>query len=87
MKKTMDNKPYVYGIRIFLGDGYKPMAELAFGEGGRPNGKKETIEWDRPDERDRFYISAYTFVWDERLPPEISFNNFVQGKCFDERKD
>lgn len=57
---------YVYGIRIFLGNDRTPMAELAFGDGGRPNGETKIIRWDCPDERDFYVINAYTYIWDER---------------------
>lgn len=57
---------YVYAMRIFLQDGYRPMAELAFGDGGRPNGETITIPYDNVDERNKYVINSYTFVWDER---------------------
>lgn len=75
----MDNKRYVYAVRLFLKDGYQPMAELAFGEGGRPNGETEIIEWDVPTERERYCINAYTFIWDEReVVKNCTFNEFIR---------
>jgi hypothetical protein len=75
----MDNKRYVYAVRLFLKDGHQPMAELAFGEGGRPNGETEIIEWDVPAERERYYINAYTFIWDEReVVKNYTFNEFIR---------
>lgn len=72
------NKKYVYGVRIFLRDGYQPMAELMFGDGGRPNGETEIIEWDREDERKRFVINAYTYIWDERpVVKDYTFNQYI----------
>lgn len=69
-------KRYVYGVRIFLVNGYKPMAELMFGDGGKPNGETEIIEWDVTSERDRFIINAYTYIWDER--PTVKDYTFKQ---------
>ncbi len=60
-------KRYVYAVRIFLKDGYKHMAELALGDGGRPNGETVTIRWDILDERDNYIINAYTLMFDERF--------------------
>lgn len=61
------NKRFVYGVRIWLKDGHQPMADLAFGEGGRPNGEVITIDWDDVLEREKYIINAYTFIWDERV--------------------
>jgi len=75
-----DNRRYVYGIRIYLKDGYKPMADLAFGDGGRTNGEITTIEWDRPDEREKYHIDCYTFIWDERAPVhKWTFQEYANG--------
>lgn len=75
-----DNRRYVYGIRIYLKDGYRPMADLAFGDGGRTNGEIVTIEWDRPDEREKYYIDSYTFIWDDRAPVQRwTFQEFANG--------
>ena len=62
----MGFKPFAYAVRIFLEGGYKPMAEIALGEGGRPTGETKIIPWDNVYERDKYVINAYTFVWDER---------------------
>ena len=70
----MENKRYVYAVRIFNKDGYKPMAELAFGDGGRPTGETTIIHWDDISEREKYCINSYTLVWDER----------TKGKSFDE---
>lgn len=72
---------YVYGVRIFLDNERIPMAELAFGDGGRPNGETKIIHWDRPDERDRYVINAYTFIWDERV------KDIAYGMTFEEFKN
>ena len=68
-------KRYVYAIRIYLENGYKPMAEIAFGNGGRPNGETKIIPWDEPEARNEYVINAYTFVWDERI--NKSFNEYI----------
>lgn len=60
-------KRYVYAVRIFLKDGYLNMAELALGDGGRPNGETVTVRWDIPAERDNYIINAYTLMFDERF--------------------
>lgn len=73
-------KRYVYAVRIYLKDGYKPMADLAFGDGGRPNGETVTIEWDVVSEREKYVINAYTFVWDEReTVKEKSFREYINA--------
>ena len=53
----------VTAVRIYLKDGYQPMADLAFAFGGMI-----TIEWDRIDLRDMFIpgINAYTLMYDTR---------------------
>ena len=77
----MDSKRYVYAIRIFNENDYKPMAELAFGDGGRPNGETITIEWDDINEREKYVINAYTFIWDERdVVKEKTFDKYVKGE-------
>lgn len=77
----MEERRYVYGIRIFLKDGYLHMAELAFGDGGRPNGETAVIRWDIPAEREKYYINAYTLIWDERPAAAIrTFNEYVNNK-------
>lgn len=64
--KSKTEKRYVYAVRIFEQDGYQPMAELAFGDGGRPTGETIFIHWDDISEREKYYINSYTLVWDER---------------------
>lgn len=71
----MENRRTVYAMRIFNMNGYQPMAELAFGDGGKPTGETITIHYDDINERNKYYISAYTLVWDERVA--ISFNKYV----------
>lgn len=61
-----NNRPFAYAVRIYLKDGYEVMADIALGDGGRPNGVIETIEWDNINERSKYVINAYTFIWDER---------------------
>ena len=76
----MENKRFVYAIRIFNKDGYKPMAELAFGEGGKPTGETVIIPWDDIAERSKYVINAYTCVWDERyIPTNMTFNEYVNS--------
>ena len=76
----MNYKPFVYAVRIFLENGYKPMAELAFGEGGNPTGETKIIPWDDIKERDKYIINAYTFVWDERgVVKTRSFDEYIDG--------
>ena len=73
------NKRYVYAVRIWLKDGYKPMADLAFGDGGRPTGEIVTIEWDIITEREKYVINAYTFIWDERETVKTqSFSDYIK---------
>ena len=82
LDKEIENEGrYVYGIRIFLDECCTPMAELAFGDGGRPNGETKTIRWDIPDERDAYVINAYTFIWDERT------KDIAYGTTFEEYKN
>lgn len=53
----------ITAVRIWLEDGYKPMAELAMAFGG-----SVIIEWDRCDLRELFEagINAYTIFYDTR---------------------
>lgn len=73
----MENKRFVYAMRIWLKDGYKPMADLAFGEGGRLTGEVQTIHFDDITERGKYVINSYTVVWDERTKPFCSFEDCV----------
>ncbi len=66
---------YVYAIHIYLQDGYKPMATLAFGDGGKPTGETATIEWSNLNQRRQYYWDAYTLIYDERTK-EISIDTF-----------
>lgn len=75
---SRDTLRYVYGIRLFLKDGHIPMAELALGEGGRPTGETEIIEWCDMNARSKYHIDSYTYVWDEReWPANYTFNQYV----------
>ena len=80
-KDYEDEGRYVYGVRIFLGEMGQPMAELAFGDGGKPNGETKIIHWTHPDERDRYVINGYTFIWDERT------KDIAYGGSFEEYKN
>lgn len=68
--------PMIHGvvtaIHIYLEDGYKPMAELAFAFGGT-----ETIHWDDIKEREAYMegINAYTIMCDDRA--KFSFEKYV----------
>ena len=74
----MESKRFVYAVKIYEENGYTPMAELAFGEGGRPTGETIIIPWDDIKEREKYVITAYTFVWDERFVPTLqTFDEFV----------
>ena len=76
----MENKRFVYAVRIFEQDGYIPMAELAFGDGGIPTGETITIKWDNINERHKYIINAYTFIYDEReIVKEKSFYEYIKG--------
>ena len=78
------DKRYVYAIRIFLKDGHKPMAELAFGDGGRPTGETEIIHWDDPNERALFNINSYTYIWDERpVVTDYTFNSWIHWEDYE----
>ena len=72
--KSEIGKRYVYAIRIFEQNGYQPMAELAFDDGGRVTGETTIIHWDDISEREKYCISSHTLVWDER----------TRGKAFSE---
>lgn len=72
-----ENKRLVYAMRIWLKDGYKPMADLAFGDGGRPTGEVQTIHFDNVVEREKYVINAYTIVWDERTKPFCTFGDYI----------
>ena len=79
----IDNRPYVYAVRIFLENGYQPMAELAFGDGGRPNGQTKVIRWDSITEREEYIINSYTLIWDEReIVRWNSFQNYIHNDIF-----
>ena len=69
----------VYAVRIFLRNGYEPMADLALGQGGRPTGEVVTIHWDNLYELEKYYISAYTFIYDVRpVPVANTFLSLVE---------
>lgn len=76
-KNTGTSKRYVYGVRLWLKDGHQPMADLALGDGGRPSGEIVTIEWTDVNARENYLINGYTFIWDERLPAERTFEEFL----------
>ena len=76
-RDSTNNKPYVYGMRIYL-DGVTPMAELALGDGGRPTGETEIIKFNSIDEREKYVINSYTFIWDERTN-DMSFEKFIHN--------
>lgn len=63
----------VTAIHIYLEDGHKPMAELAFAFGGT-----EIIHWDSVAERDMYEcgINAYTIMYDDRA--KLPFENLVR---------
>ena len=60
------NKPYVCAMRLYLKDGYQPMADLAILKDGKLD-RLETIEYDDISKRECYYINAYTLIWDERV--------------------
>ena len=72
-----ESRRFVYAMRIWLKDGYKPMADLAFGEGGRLTGEFQTIHFDNVTEREEYVINSYTIVWDERTKPFCSFEDYI----------
>lgn len=63
----------VTAVKIYLKDGYKPMAKLAFAFGGI-----FVFEWDRCDIREIFEsgINAYTIFYDERT--ERPFSDWIK---------
>ena len=73
----MENKRFVYAMRIWLKDGYKPMADLAFGDGGRTTGEIQRIPYDNITEREKYIINSYTIIWDERTKSFGSFEDYV----------
>lgn len=75
----------VYAVRIFLKDGYQPMADLALGQGGRPTGEVVTVHWDDIYELEKYHISAYTFIYDTRpVVVTSTFQSlFAQGQMAD----
>ena len=62
----------IIAVHIYLEDGYKPMAELAFAFGGT-----ETIHWDDVKEREPYLkgINAYTIMCDDRA--KFPFEKYV----------
>lgn len=68
--------PMIHGvvtaIHIYLENGYKPMAELAFAYGGT-----KIIHWDDIAERATYMegINAYTIICDDRA--KLSFEKYV----------
>lgn len=73
-----EKKPYVYAMRIYLEDGHKPMADLVILKEGRVTGV-DTIEYDDIAAREKYYINAYTLIWDERVIEDINctFSEYV----------
>ena len=72
--------PLVYAVRIYNDEsGVRPLADLALGDGGRPNGDIVTIHWDSVTERNKYVINAYTLIWDERRVTEeyVTFAQYV----------
>ena len=85
----MESRRYIYGIRIFLDNFRTPMAELAFGDGGRPTGETVTIHWDVPAEKEPYVMNAYTLIWDERLSEVAhgeSFQEYVRDGAEREKR-
>lgn len=62
----MENRLYVSAMRIYLEDEHQPMADLAIMKDGDIIGIK-TIRYDSIEEREAYYINAYTLIWDERI--------------------
>ena len=62
----------IIAVHIYLEDGYKPMAELAFAFGGT-----ETIHWDDIKEREAYMegINTYTIMCDDRA--KFPFEKYV----------
>ena len=69
---TQSGKPdpahYAYAVCIYNQDGYRPMAIIATGDGGRPNATHE-IPWDDLRARGQYVVNSYTFMYDERVCP------------------
>lgn len=63
----------VVAMRIFYGECYTPMAELAFAFGGTV-----TIQWTLITDREKYQsgINGYTLVYDER--EKADFKTFVK---------
>lgn len=63
----------VVAIRIYLKDGFQPMAELAFAFGGT-----KIISWVSVADRKKYEegINGYTLFYDER--PKAEFKDFVK---------
>ena len=62
----MVTKPYVSAMRIYLEDEHKPMADLIILKDGKLE-HLETIEYNDINKREKYYINAYTLIWDERV--------------------
>ena len=79
--REMENRPYVFAMRIYLSDRHKPMADLAILKEGQIIGV-DTIEYDDIATREEYYINAYTLIWDERVIEDINwtFSEYVD-KC------
>jgi hypothetical protein len=75
------NKPYVAAMRIYLKDGYKPMADLAILVNGMFE-RLETIRYDDVNEREKYYINAYTLIWDERTT-SMTFADYLSWRHYD----
>ena len=77
----MENRPYVFAMRIYLKDGHQPMADLAILKECQVIGVN-TIEYDDIAAREEYYINAYTLIWDERVIEDIdcTFSEYVD-KC------
>lgn len=76
-----NERRYVYAVRIYNVDGYKLMADLALGDGGRPNGEVVTILWDSITMREKYLINGYTFIFDERdIVKKLSFKDYIKQK-------
>ena len=75
-----ETRRLAYAVRIYLSADHTPMADIALGDGGRPTGETDTIRWDRIDEREKYVINAYTFIFDERgTPQKMTFDEYVGG--------
>lgn len=71
------NKPYVYAVRLYWGTS-APMADLAIMKDGTITEVIRGVEWDRVNERDKYFINSYTFIVDERTHGE-SFDRIVES--------